>query len=344
MHSMPNCQHFIDAGSQSPSLLRWALINASDRNARLLYPTNHTVNIMSDRGSSSMCDVCGVRPKYKDTFTTHAFCGRTCAQKAPKCLSPRCTQKGQKQYAGYCSVSHQSSAFCKQCRTTRADTDGLCSLCYRKREETMVHKFTRLSEVQRTHPDFLEVESRLQAAWAKKGRAPPLQVCRIIKVQPATEAEQARIAYARSLNEDPRGKPETYLTFYSNQCICDLGADNQPLSLCKFKSCGICKPLSSCFENLVFDKQAHEGRFGPGLYVNLDPKRADPHAISTTSSPYRVVIMSTAVLPFDPVTRSRTGKITKEYDFSPSDGCIRLSNDLSITPNFLIAYKRGLPL
>ena len=41
-------------------------------------------------------------------------------------------------------------------------------------------------------------------------------------------------------------------------------------------------------------------RFGRGLYVTLDPKLADPHAISTTGSAYRVMIMSSLILPFEP--------------------------------------------
>ena len=62
-----------------------------------------------------------------------------------------------------------------------------------------------------------------------------------------------------SLTEIRSSRPnETRIrTFFSQQCICDLGT-KFPV-LCDFKSCGICMSIKSSFRSFAFGSKQIEG-------------------------------------------------------------------------------------
>ena len=84
------------------------------------------------------------------------------------------------------------------------------------------------------------------------------------------------------------GTPRQIQTFHSTQCICDLGTNS--LKFCTWDSCGICAIIKSAFNTFEFGAKSNSGRFGSGVYSYLESSLADRHAVSTTTSPYRVML------------------------------------------------------
>lgn len=95
-------------------------------------------------------------------------------------------------------------------------------------------------------------------------------------------------------------------TFYSSQCICNLG--HSDCQLCSKQSCGICNAVKSSFKTFAFGASHDTGKYakpqcswfavdvgwyslGEGIYSNLNPAKADQLATSCTSSPYRVMVL-----------------------------------------------------
>jgi hypothetical protein len=103
-------------------------------------------------------------------------------------------------------------------------------------------------------------------------------------------------------------QPRQIQTFHSTQCICDLGTSSS--RFCSYPSCGICAIIKSAFATFEFGAKSNSGRlvktdtqssqrvaltqmyarFGSGVYSYLESSLADRHAVSTTSSPYRVML------------------------------------------------------
>ncbi|KAG8816884.1 hypothetical protein FRC17_000157 [Serendipita sp. 399] len=120
--------------------------------------------------------------------------------------------------------------------------------------------------------------------------------------------------------------------WYSSQCICDLGAPGKQLEFCQYKSCGICIPLTSAFTAFEFGQAVLRGNHGEGVYLTKDPTLADQFAISTTGSPFRVIILGSIILPSRPA---------RKPDWHISDnGDVFVKNPLSITPDYLICYSK----
>ena len=112
---------------------------------------------------------------------------------------------------------------------------------------------------------------------------------------------------------------EKVRSFYSSQCICDLGLYDP--RLCSFKSCGICCVVKSFFKSFAFGEPFNKGRwgvgsrhtahyltlsesqirYGNGIYSYESPALADMFATSCTSSPYRVMVACDVIV--DPKQR-----------------------------------------
>ena len=91
------------------------------------------------------------------------------------------------------------------------------------------------------------------------------------------------------------GIPRQIQTFHSTQCICDLGTSG--VKFCTWQSCGICAIIRSAFNAFEFGVKSNSGRCGSGVYSYLEPSLADRHAVSTTTSPYRVMLVCEVDLP-----------------------------------------------
>lgn len=110
------------------------------------------------------------------------------------------------------------------------------------------------------------------------------------------------------------GLPRQLRTFHSTQCICDIGTIN--VRFCTWPSCGICAILKSAFTAFEFGVKSNSGRsadslvsrrdplltrvfirFGDGVYSYLESSQADRHAVSTMSSPFRVMLGCEVNLP-----------------------------------------------
>lgn len=220
------------------------------------------------RASLSFCQVCNSRPKYRDSYRTHPYCGKSCAAKAPDCPYAGCGSKGTRDYGGYCSQKHQNAIqFCAQCRSAPANPgQKLCSNCQMKYDQNR----NRLVELPRNDSgfkegafssstdDFLytdkrpnEAQQMLASAWPR-GRPPP-QVGRVFKIVLSERDQYYRVQY-RSAGECSR-----FPVWYSAQNICELGGPTKPVEFCQYKSCGICIPLKTGFTTFEFDQKHQSG-------------------------------------------------------------------------------------
>jgi len=101
-------------------------------------------------------------------------------------------------------------------------------------------------------------------------------------------------------------------------------------------------------------------RFGPGVYSYLEPSLADRHAVSTTSSPYRVMLACEVNLLSSQVKPPKLSGIVQSVSYSThflmlksctdvtnlqhEDGpLIFVSGAEAITPKYLILYSKRLP-
>lgn len=171
------------------------------------------------------------------------------------------------------------------------------------------------------------------------------------------------------------GPPRQVGTFHSTQCICDIGTNN--VKFCAWPSCGICAIIRSGFTAFEFGMKSNTGRsvepnrvllprtaliqpadrFGSGVYSYLDPSLADRHAVSTTSSPYRVmllcevnllplrmkppqfsaIVQSVSRRTYKPAVPSLIQPLDPQHEEGPS---VYVSGAEAIVPKYLILYSK----
>ena len=162
--------------------------------------------------------------------------------------------------------------------------------------------------------------------------------------------------------QNPRSKlttlgiPRQIQTFHSTQCICDLGTTNT--RFCTWRSCGICAIIRSAFTAFEFEVKSNSGRRGSGVYSYLEPSLADRHAVSTMSSPYRVMLACEVDLPppqvqppkFSGIVQSvsywagflKPRSHTNSLNLQHEEGqLIFVSGAEAIIPKYLILYTKS---
>jgi len=118
-----------------------------------------------------------------------------------------------------------------------------------------------------------------------------------VKVEKIFEVHNSRDAQIFESNRKTlaeAGSVEKMRTFYSSQCICNLG--HLGSQLCNALSCGICTVVKSSFKSFAFDISHDTGRYGKGIYSNMNPAEADRFSTSSTSSPYRVMVLCDVIM------------------------------------------------
>lgn len=254
----------------------------------------------TSNNQARLCEVCGKKPKFVEGNVEHPYCGRACARHAGNapiaCKFPNCKYTGKPALSGYCSQAHARDAPRNEVQNTQASSPIL-------------------RELDVNGPTFKELESTFSSRWRSSTILPTIK-----KVYEVTDTASNRKKYddfkAKLAATDP---VEEIKTFYSHQCICDLGTKGP--TLCEFKSCGICMVVKSSFRRFVFDRKADHGRLGDGIYTHLDASQADKAATSCTTSPYRVMTMCRIAKPsnpsvlgdFDPVFCHMADEILPEY-------------------------------
>ncbi|PCH42127.1 hypothetical protein WOLCODRAFT_137719 [Wolfiporia cocos MD-104 SS10] len=300
----------------------------------------HLRSPSKDSGKDDMCEVCGVRPKYVEGGYKHPYCGRTCARNRrgqatlPACLLRGCRTPGDASYGGFCSEKHAREAVrqrqvqaCTDCRTLPRVVGDLCATCNAARRDGG----TRLRELRSTEITFQSVADEFTRAWSNDKKP---TVAKIVEVLPTRESRAAFDQCRKQLHATT-GVHEIS-TYHGAQCICDFAVND--VTLCDWKSCGVCKILRSSFKQLAFDEQYSSGRHGNGLYSHQDPSRADRFVISSTSSPYRVLLACTVLLggrPQDQTVQSTTGEFISIND----GGTVVVNTADAIVPNYVIMYR-----
>ncbi|KAG8759225.1 hypothetical protein FRC14_006388 [Serendipita sp. 396] len=171
---------------------------------------------------------------------------------------------------------------------------------------------------------FQEAQKMFIDGWQKPQKP---RVGRVFRIQMGEAAQEGRGKYQASAGDCFR-----IPVWYSAQCICDLGAPNKQLEFCSYKSCGICIPLTTAFTAFEFGQAVLRGNFGEGIYMTRDPSLADQFAISTTGSPFRVILLNSLVLPTRPARKGES--------VLSDNGDVFFKNPLAITPDYLICYQK----
>lgn len=273
----------------------------------------------NNSNGNDLCEVCNARPKYRDSFRVHPYCGKSCAAKAPNCFYPGCGAKGTREYGGYCSQKHQkATVYCASCKSTPANPGhALCSNCQMMQDKNR----NRLVELPPNDTGFQEAQQMLISGWPRGVRPP--QVGRVFKIMLGENSQLLRSQYKNS------GDSSRLPIWYSGQNICELGGPTKPVEFCQYKSCGICIPLKSGFSAFEFGQKYQTGPHGNGIYTTREPAVADKHAISSTGTPYRVVILASLTIP---------SNASREFILGNNND-VFCKNPLAITPDYLIAYN-----
>ncbi|TDL25747.1 hypothetical protein BD410DRAFT_887692 [Rickenella mellea] len=267
----------------------------------------------SPKAQMDVCEACGVRPKFNENGYTHPYCGRTCAASSTAasvkkkkglgllgCSLPGCQSTAGPQFGGYCSDAHAKQAVrrnfsqgCIQCGIRPRISGAQCIECQRTGSPSPSGKTsTVVREINANGASFKSVVSNVVDSW--KPDEP--DACDAPTVHRVFEVVLPRKAQAK-FNSLRKRTPSMLdiSTFHSSQCVCDLGTKS-PLSLCDFPSCGICCAVNSGFASFAFGNPHNTGSLGDGIYSYTNSFRADKHATSCTSSPYRVMILCNAIV------------------------------------------------
>ncbi|KDQ55584.1 hypothetical protein JAAARDRAFT_133588, partial [Jaapia argillacea MUCL 33604] len=124
-------------------------------------------------------------------------------------------------------------------------------------------------------------------------------------------------------------------TYHSSQCICDLGVNDA--ILCDWKSCGICNIIKSSFHAFAFGVAQNSGRYGLGIYSYENPALADRFSTSSTSSPFRVmVVCEVAIANLNGDTSQSRGLTAKGV---VDEELVFVSDPAAITPSYIVLYR-----
>jgi len=283
-----------------------------------------------------LCEVCGKRPKYvESTGFVHPYCGRTCARaQQPRCKYPHCNVPGKSAFSGYCGPGHARDAVQKghaaPCTECRKQPQAIGDLCLGCNSTTGRSNEPRLKELDLRDPKADSLIAHFHHQWKGSG---PVNVGKIFEIRPPRNMAKAREAYNSKLAT--LGPPRQIETFHSTQCICDLGTNN--VRFCTWNSCGICAIIKSGFTAFEFGMKSNTGRLGPGVYSYLDPSLADKYAVSTTSSPYRVMLACEVNLLPSRVQPPKFSGIVQSHEEGSS---VYLSGAEAIVPKYLILYSK----
>jgi len=294
------------------------------------------------RGSSQkggLCEVCGKRPKFVEwNGLVHPYCGRTCARASqPSCKYPSCISPGKSTFSGYCGPGHARDAVqqghappCVDCKKQPQAIDELCLAC-----NSSLGKSTdpRLKEISLQDPQAASLIDNFTHQW--KGPQ-PAEIGKIYEIQLTPNLEKSREVYGNKLSSVKQ--PRQLQTFHSAQCICDLGTTStEP---CDWPGCGICAILITGFNEFEFGARTNSGRFGSGVYSYLDPSLADKWAVSTTSSPYKVMLACEVnLLP----PRQKPPMFSGLCSSQEKGPLVYVSGADAITPKYLILYSKPKP-
>jgi len=191
----------------------------------------------------------------------------------------------------------------------------------------------RLRELNLQDPKADSVVSNFHRQW---NSSEPVKVGRVFEIRPPRNTLKTREAYSYKLSTF--GTPRQLQTFHSTQCICDLGTHT--VQFCNWTSCGICAIIKSAFTNFEFGVRSNSGQCGSGIYSYLEPSLADRHAVSTTSSPYRVMLACEVNLLPSRVKSPKFSGIVQSHEDGPS---VFVSGADAIAPKYLILYSKQPP-
>lgn len=267
---------------------------------------NHRTQTKND-----MCEVCGQRRKFVERGVRHPYCGKTCAKQAQPssttvCRLHGCVLASRPMFVGFCSEIHSKEAVrshqvsgCTQCNYRPSVKGNLCAVCERE---------LRLEELDQRKTVFQSLASQVKDTWEPSNSGVDVQkIFNIINPQ----ASQSRFEEHRQKLLSI-GPVENLPTFYSSQCVCNLGYRDS--EICDKPSCGICAVLRSSFRSLAFGKLNDNGRHGKGIYSYLNPAHADKHSTACTSSPYLVMISCEVVKPKAANTSLFPMRLTSDID------------------------------
>ncbi|KAL1740308.1 hypothetical protein HDZ31DRAFT_85498 [Schizophyllum fasciatum] len=241
--------------------------------------------------------VCGKRPKFTENGTRYPYCSRTCASKQglnpSPCLLHGCDATGRTAFGGYCCEQHAIDAVqrnkapaCTTCLRLPRAVGDLCTGCNRSQDPSVA----RLMEVDAGSTEFSNLEAHFVGEWSGPGIVPSVE--KVYRVVLPADTMRGYHDYQSSRPHELRIR-----TFFSQQCICNLGTSHPVL--CDYKSCGICMSIKSSFKTFAFGSRYLEGRLEKGVYSYRNPAMADKDATSCMSSPYRVMIACDAVANWD---------------------------------------------
>ncbi|KAF9790509.1 hypothetical protein BJ322DRAFT_1169402 [Thelephora terrestris] len=300
----------------------------------------HSPEYGSSQKSSSkkggLCEVCGKRPRFVEwNGLVHPYCGRTCARASqPLCKYPPCNYPGKSTFSGYCGPGHARDAVqdghatpCVECKKQPQAIDELCLGC-----NSSLGRSTepRLKELSLQDPQAASLIDNFNHMW--KGPE-PVEIGKVYEIRLPPNMVKSRDAYHNKLIAVK--KPRQIQTFHSTQCICDLGTNST--EFCDWSGCGICAILLTAFTEFEFDARSNTGRFGPGIYSYLNPSLADKWAVSTTSSPYKVMLACEVnLLP----PRQKAPFFSGLCSSREEGPLVYVSGAEAITPKYLILYSK----
>lgn len=298
----------------------------------VIFPTMTTA-LDTMRRNTTMCEACGIKPKYIDpNGTHHSYCGRSCARtgvgKATfECLLRGCSNLGTA-FNGFCSVEHAkkgntvSPPSASPASKTKLQTHNHNGAGHTKPKapSDVVHLF----EIPSSATVWREFVREWNSKWlSQEGSA---LVEKLYEISYPASISDARDKYQQG--SQSTGQAHILRTFHATQCICDMGTKG-PI-LCKWTSCGICNVVSSAFRCVAFGAPYNIGRQGKGLYSSRNPASADRLATSCLSSPYRVMIACDVVLPQN---------LDKSTTVVAGDRVVVRVPD-AITPRFVVMYTK----
>ncbi|KAH8112676.1 hypothetical protein DFH11DRAFT_1545640 [Phellopilus nigrolimitatus] len=287
-----------------------ALLSGTTSSASLS-PTSSKASPTTSSSSQDLCENCGVNPRFVENGGhVHPYCGRSISRKSDwvkfpvDCQLRDCKNQGRPQFGGFCCDSHARHAIrknyvkaCSQCGTMPQTSGDLCIACQRFQGST------NLRELYPKDPNFKSVIAIFVDNWKSGGRPAP-RVQKVLEVDISRKSRNGYEAYRQYLEK--RSPPSEIPTFHSSQCVCDLGTKPSQ-QLCEYPSCGLC-----CAVRSNFFKFASAHRIisedclsrGAGVYSYTNSARADKHATSCTSSPYRAMILCSVLVGKPPTTKS----------------------------------------
>ncbi|EDQ99258.1 uncharacterized protein LACBIDRAFT_316768 [Laccaria bicolor S238N-H82] len=251
--------------------------------------------------SSEFCaKICEEKRKFVEKGLMHSYCSRSCARRgegpSPVCCElDGCRATGHLAFANFCSRIHAEEAVrlgeaegCMRCGLQPRMLGQLCILCDRQSQTG-----PQLRELNaHDSPTLEDLKAQFLSRWAALEEPAYFE-----KAYEVVIPRDVRILHDRYRLNNPNF--EEVRSFYSSQCICDLGLYGP--RLCSFESCGICCIVKSFFKSFAFGEPIDKGRYGNGIYSYESPALADMFATSCTSSPYRVMVACDVIV--DPKQR-----------------------------------------